>query len=378
MNLPRHPLIPSRRCVAIRPGGWLLSLFLVLSLPAVAMVLPEERADLMYHSYDGGGVTVTGPALLVRTNIGESVSLSGRYYVDTISSASIDVITTASPYTDERTEYGFGVDYLYGSSLMSASFSNSKENDYLADTINLNVAHDLFGGLTTLNLGFGQGHDVVQRVDTTFEDVIDRYSFRLGVTQVVTRSLLLGASFEDVAEEGFLSNPYRSARLLGASLPERYPRTRDSQALSLRAIQGFGGAGRPLGSSVRVEYRYFQDTWGIKANTVGLAMQRYFGDRFIGEARYRYYQQSAASFYSDDFQTEMTYMARDKELSTFQSHSLGAKLTWTFFNRPSVRSSLSLAYDYMQFEYDDFSDVRTGQPYSFSANVLQGFVTISY
>jgi hypothetical protein len=32
----------------------------------------------------------------------------------------------------------------------------------------------------------------------------------------------------------------------------------------------------------------------------------------------------------------------------------------------------------MQFEYDDFSDVRTGQPYGFSAKVLQGFVTISY
>jgi hypothetical protein len=159
------------------------------------MVLPDERADLLYHSYDGGGVTVTGPALLVRTNIGDSVSLSGRYYVDTISSASIDVITTASPYKDERTEYGLGVDYLYGGSLMSATFSNSKENDYLADTINLNVAHDLFGGLTTLNLGFGQGHDVVQRVDTAFEDVIDRYSFRLGVTQVVTRSLLFAASF---------------------------------------------------------------------------------------------------------------------------------------------------------------------------------------
>ncbi|MDH3515166.1 MAG: hypothetical protein OEM83_09910, partial [Gammaproteobacteria bacterium] len=31
-----------------------------------AAVLPEQRVDAMYHYYDGGGVRVTGPALLVR------------------------------------------------------------------------------------------------------------------------------------------------------------------------------------------------------------------------------------------------------------------------------------------------------------------------
>ncbi|MDJ0806416.1 MAG: hypothetical protein QNJ78_06230, partial [Gammaproteobacteria bacterium] len=80
----------------------LLTGLALLCLPAGSAVLPEDRADLMYHVYDGGGVEVTGPSILVRKSVGESVSISGNYYVDSISSASIDVITSASPYQEER------------------------------------------------------------------------------------------------------------------------------------------------------------------------------------------------------------------------------------------------------------------------------------
>jgi hypothetical protein len=346
---------------------------------ASAVVLPEDRTDLLYHYYKGGGVTVQGPALLVRQGVGDSLSLSGRYYVDTVSSASIDVITTASPYKDERKEYGIGVDYLHGNSLAQFSVSSSKEDDYLADTFGMNVSHDLFGGLTTLNLGFSQGRDVVQRVDTAFEADINRYNFRLGLTQVLSRSLLLGVGYEGVAEEGYLNNPYRSVRVLGATREERYPGTRDSQAVALRAIKGFGSGSRPVISSLRAEYRYFRDNWGVRSSTLGVALQRYFfGERVLGEARYRYYRQSAASFYSDDFPTEMTYMARDKELSTFHSHSLGVKWSWAFWRGSALRASVNLAHDYLVFDYDDFTDVRNGQPYSFDANVLQLFLSAWY
>jgi len=363
------------------PLLFLLAGFLIFPRTGPAAVLPDDRADTLYHYYDGGGVTVRGPALLVRKSVADTVSLSGRYYVDTISSASIDVVTTASPYKDKREEFGVGIDYLHGNSLLGVTLSSSNENDYLADSFGLNVSHDLPGGLTTINLGYSQGHDIVRRVDTSFEEDINRYNFRLGMTQVLTRSLLLGVNYEGIAEDGYLSNPYRSARILGASLPERYPGTRDSQAVAVRAVQAFSSGSRPVISSLRAEYRYFQDNWGIRSNTLAFALQRYFGDRVLGEARYRYYQQSAASFYSDNFTTEMVYMARDKELSTFSSHSLGYKVSWTFLDRKNFfidRMSLNFSHDYINFDYQDFTDVRTGEAYSFGANVLQLFVSAWY
>jgi hypothetical protein len=380
----RFPVMPANRAlhrlrrVAVRG---VLPAMLFVTAAVHAAVLPEDRADLMYHSYDGGGVTASGPALLVRKNVSDNVSLSGRYYVDTVSSASIDVVTTASPYSEKREEMGVGVDVLHGNSLMSAFVTSSKESDYQSDTFNLNVAHELFGGRTTVSLGYGQGKDVVGRVDNGFQANLSRYNFRLGVTQVLTPSLLLGISFEDVAEDGYLANPYRSARLLGASIPEIYPGTRDSQAVAVRLVKGFDGGDRAVRSSLRAEYRYFQDSWTVGSSTLGLAYQRYFGDRWLGELRYRYYQQSAASFYSDNFTAPMSYMSRDKELSTFHDHSIGTRWSWTFLKGRYLfidRASLNLAYDYIRFSYDDFTDVRTGQPYSFGANVIQLYISAWY
>ena len=87
-------------------------LLLGMAGSAAAGVLPEDRADVMYHYYDGGGVQIDGPSVLARKKVLQNFSLFGNYYVDTVSSASIDVVTTASPYDEERTEMTAGVDYL--------------------------------------------------------------------------------------------------------------------------------------------------------------------------------------------------------------------------------------------------------------------------
>lgn len=91
-----------------------LSLTGFLALTASAAVLPADRADALYHSYDGG-VEITGPSLLFRKNIKDKVGVRANYYVDMISSASIDVVATASPYTEERTQIGVDADYRQNS-----------------------------------------------------------------------------------------------------------------------------------------------------------------------------------------------------------------------------------------------------------------------
>src|SRR5690349_13466721 len=77
-----------------------------------AGVLPEDRADLLYFRYEGGGVTINGPSMLVRKSIGEHVSVEANHYIDMVSSASIDVETSASPYEDERTQSSLSADFL--------------------------------------------------------------------------------------------------------------------------------------------------------------------------------------------------------------------------------------------------------------------------
>jgi hypothetical protein len=77
-----------------------------------AGVLPDDRADVLYHRYDGGGVTIDGPSLLVRKKFAEKYSVTANYYMDMVSSASIDVVTTASPYMEERRQGNVAFDML--------------------------------------------------------------------------------------------------------------------------------------------------------------------------------------------------------------------------------------------------------------------------
>ncbi|MFQ6023609.1 MAG: DUF3570 domain-containing protein [Acidiferrobacterales bacterium] len=346
-------------------------------LVGLAAVLEDQRFDAMYHYYNGDNTTVDGPALLVRKNFAEKTSVSAAYYADAISSASIDVVTTASPFTDRRTEVGLGVDYLHRNTLFSLSLTTSEENDYDSDAVNFNLSQEMFGGMTTITMGYGRGDDVVRSVDDpNFEDEVDRDRYRLGLSQILSKTLLFNVDYEAITDEGFLNSPYRAARIQGALVPERYPRTRESQALAFRVLKYLDP-----NRSIRLGYRYFSDTWDIKAHDVEIAFNKYLGSRWLLEVGYRYYTQDAASFYSDNFQTEQNFMARDKELSTFTSNSIGGKVTYTFLEDDTGRigrGTLNVAYNHIEFDYDDFTDIRTGKLFSFDADVVQLFVSLWY
>ena len=151
--------------------------------------------------------------MLVRKRAGKSLSFVGNYYVDMISSASIDVITTASPYTEERTQWSMGMDYLRGNTTMSVNYTSSEESDFDAETVSFSVSQDMFGDLTTLTLSYALGDDLVRKSDDpTFEEPLDRQIYGVGLTQILTKNLISSLNFETITEEGYLNNPYRSVR----------------------------------------------------------------------------------------------------------------------------------------------------------------------
>ena len=344
---------------------------------ARAVDLPEDQADAMYHLYDGGGVRASGPALLLR-KIAGPVSITGTYYVDMVSNASIDVVTTASPYKETRNAYALGVDYVYQDSLLTVAGGTSREPDYTANFVNFDVSQDVFYGLTTVNLGFTRGSDDVRKTgDPGFSETATHWRYRLGMTQIVTPRLMMSANLEAISDDGFLGSPYRVARVFGAAVPERVPSTRTSRAVKLRAIGDIGeGETR---SSLRGEYRYFWDTWGITAHTVGASYLRYLGNAWLAEASVRYYTQKAALFYSDNASSETDYVTRNRQLGTFNSAAAGASLAYTVKQVPGKYAvTLNASYEFISFKYSDFTDIRTGNLYSFNANIAQLFVSANF
>jgi hypothetical protein len=357
---------------------------------ALAGVLPDDRADVLFHSYEGGGIAVHGPSVLVQKKLGKQFSASANYYVDKISSASVDVVTTASPYKEERKQYSFGLDYLHDGWLMNMGVITSRENDYDANSFNFGVSQDFFGDLTTLSLGYSLGDDKVgRRGDSSFSDSIRRHNYRFGLSQILTKNLLLGLSFETITDEGFLNNPYRSVRYVdpgsprGYSFePEVYPRTRTSDAGALRVRYYL-----PYRAALHGEYRTYEDTWGIRASSTELGYTHPLKSGWTLKGTFRVYSQDKADFFSDIFPSAnfQNFMARDKELAAFTSRTLRLGISydvlkegWRFLDK----GSLNLTYDHINYDYEDFRDLRvTGAPtgeeplFGFDADVIQLFVS---
>jgi hypothetical protein len=342
---------------------------------ARAVDLPEDRAEALYHAYHGGGVTAQGPAVLVRKALADRFSLGAQLYVDSVSNASIDVVTTASPYKETRTEYGMSADYVYRDSKISGGFTSSHEPDYTANTASVDVSQEVFGGMTTVNLGFTRGADTVGKHGSPeFHDEAHHWQYRLGATQILTPRWLLSANVEALADEGFLGSPYRVARVFGAAVPERIPRTRSARAVKFRLVGDLGSR-----DSMHLDYRYYRDTWEVKAHTFEAGYSRYFGERWLADAYVRGYTQTHALFYSDNAQSETTFITRNRQLSTFNDYSIGGKVAYSWrkvADRYDVK--FHAAYEYVHYSFKDFTDIRTGSPYAHAASVLQLFVSATF
>jgi len=100
---------------------------------------------------------------------------------------------------------------------------------------------------------------------------------------------------------------------LGYSLGTQiYPNTHTSTAVETRAKYYL-----PYRAAASVSYRYFSDTWGIRANTIELGYTQPVSNKFIFEGRLRHYSQNHATFYSDlfPFANSQNFEARDQNLA---------------------------------------------------------------
>ncbi len=377
-KLDAHLSSPGKRRARVGsfPSINILFLFVFFfASQSFAAVLPDERVDLMYHGYDGGGAQIDGPSVLVRKNIGAHVSVSANYYVDMVSSASIDVQTGGSPYEEERKEQSFTAQYMVDRSTINLGYTQSKENDYQAKTYSLGVEQSFFGDLTTLGFGFSFGDDIVGqningKPDPSIKKPMQRRKYSLNASQIFTKNLIASLSLDTATDECLdllesdtcLNNPYRTVRYSEAAgsntQSERYPQTRSSDALGLRLMYHM-----PWRASLRFDARTFTDSWGIEATNYELRYVHSYKDNWLFEGKFRVYEQTEANFYSDLFPyvNAQNYLARDKELSPFSSNTFGLGVTYELPKgtiRWVEKSTINFYWDHFDITYDDFRDAR--------------------
>ena len=240
---------------------------LLIIQSASAAVLPEERVDVLYHNYTGGGISIDGPSVLVRKNFADKVSISANYYVDNITSASIDAVTQASEYTENRVQQSIGADYLNDKSTLSYSYTTSVENDFDATTHSFGISQEMFGSMTTVSLSYSIGDNIITQTGVdTFLETSKFNDFRSSISQVLTKNFIMSLTYDIITDEGFLNNPYRNIRYIDPNdtsqylfQRELYPETRTSNAASI-GLRYF----LPYRAAIFGSYRYFTDR--VKSN----------------------------------------------------------------------------------------------------------------
>lgn len=376
---------------------------------AGAAVLPDDRADIFYSDYKGGGMNITGESVLVRKKFSEQFAVEGNYFVDKVSGASVDVLSNASVIKDERKQKSVSVEYIHDKTTYNLAYTNSAERDYISNTTHFSLSQDMFGDLTTLTLGFTDSRNKVgENNGTAFKPLVawlgrsESRAFEGGLSQVLTKNLISGATLEVITDQGFLSNPYRSIRYCadpGKGTPcaggglygsQIYPKTHTSTALEGRLKYYL-----PYRAAAAASYRYYSDTWGVKANTAEIGYTHPIANLWILEGRFRYYQQNHATFYSDLFPSVgyQNFEARDQNLAASINTTIGLKATyaflpdgWKVFKRGTVSGDLSR----MHFKYNDFRNTRNFQSpgfvgpagteplYQFDATVYQIYLSMFF
>jgi hypothetical protein len=387
----------------------------VCATPAVTGVLPDDRTDALYHRYQGGGITIQGPSILVQKKITDNFAVNGNWYQDYISSASIDVKLSASPYKEKRTQETAGFQYLHGKSTYSAGLIHGSEPDYTANTTYYSVSQDMFGDLTTLSMTYKRGWDKVYRDlkdangqivndpsfggfdkggnPVSFKDA-DHRGYSVGLSQILTRTLIGSFNYEVLTDQGYLQSPYRKIlyRNPGAGLgytqaEQIYPNTRTSNAGSIQ-LKYYA----PWRAAFTGSYRYFSDTWGIRAHTAEFGYTHPAFKRLIFDGSFRYYTQNAATFFSDLFPraNSQNFMARDRELAAFNSYTVGFGASYEFPipRNPWInRSTFSVRFDHLLIDYKDYRNALLiganpdwsagNEPlYKLNANIFQAFWSV--
>jgi hypothetical protein len=374
---------------------------LLLIRSTSADVLPDNRADVFYSKYSGGGMNITGYSATARAKITENFALEANYFIDKVSGASVDVLSQASVIKDERKQKSGAIEYLHDKTTYTASYMSSVERDYISDTASFSLSQDMFGDLTTVTLGFANSKNKVGDNGGTADNpkvawvghALTR-SYSGGVSQIITKNFIAGLNLQVITDAGYLANPYRLIRFLDGSTKgygtasQVYPDTHTSTAVQLQ-----GKYYLPYRAAVTALYRYYNDTWGVVGNTYEIDYTHPIRNRWILEGRVRYYKQSAATFYSDlfPFAGSQNFTARDQNLAALDNTTIGAKVTyaflpngWRFFKRGTVTFDASR----IRFNYRDFRDIKDfGVPafspgaeplYQFNANVFQVFVSMYF
>jgi hypothetical protein len=353
----------------LRAGRVLQLLVLVLTcLAGPGEGRADELATAVYVRTDSDKTVVIAPRLRAQVDVAETTRANAVYAVDVWTSASIDIMTSASqvPVTEQRDEIDFSVDHETEDVIFTVAYRYSTEPDYVSHGVSGGFAYDFADNNATLALGLnGSADDVGKAGDPLFSRSVGTQGARLSFTQVFGHSTLGQLIYETARASGYQASPYRfvaiggdgtctsAARGVGGfgalCVPEVNPGTRLRHAFGAEIRHAFSDHW-----SVGAAYRFYLDDWGVNSHTVrGEIVWSADVDTLLA-LRYRLYTQGKADHYQAAYFALQEYVTSDKELSPLSSHRVALELDRTFDFPDDRLLTTTLSFAPIFFSYSDF------------------------
>ena len=266
-------------------------------LPARAETPPDQGEValkfLSYRDWQPGfdRIRVLSPAVHVLAPIGSHWSLDGSLVSDSVTGASPryhSAVSGASRMSERRNAEDVTVTHYADRSAWSVGEAYSDEHDYRSRSASGTYRWSTDDNNRTWNTGLAYTSDAIgSSDDPTLHAHRRTWELTGGVTQAVTAIDLVQLNLGATLGNGDFSDPYK--------LPDIRPDHRNQYTSLLR----WNHRVDDLQGTLRAGWRYYTDTFGIRANTADVAWVQSFGDRFQLTPSLRYTTQRAASFYYD-------------------------------------------------------------------------------
>jgi hypothetical protein len=249
------------------------------------------------------------------------------------SAEAVDAITTASrPISGDAFQDFVKVRNEFDGSLTRGpatfEFYHSAESDYTGRQLGARYEKELMGEQLNLSVGTSYAWDAIAPLaddDTqTPGDSKRTLHGNVVATRILTPTSVVRLGVEINRVEGLQHNPYRNVYAGGTVVPERHPRERMRSDAFLRWNQYFTNR-----SSLRLSYRFYADDWGIDSHEADTKFSQYVTRGIFTQYEYRYYTQTAATFYRDEYESVDGidgYRSGDYRMSALSSHLFGSSL----------------------------------------------------
>ena len=338
-----RPVFPS-----LLEGGVLAAALLLpgLAAPAHAETAPEQGLValklLSYRDWQPGldRIHVRAPSLYVLAPVGSRWSVEGSLVSDSVSGASPryhSAISGASRLTEQRTAVDFKLTHYGERDAWSLGAAHSEEHDYRSRTLSADYRWSTEDNNRSWNLGVAFSDDAIgSSNDPTLDEGRRTWQWTAGVTQVLSAVDLVQASLGASLGSGYFSDPYK--------FPDARPRQRDQYTAMLRWNHHL----QPWNATLRTSWRYYSDSFGVRANTLDAAWVQPLNERVKLTPMLRYTTQRAASFYYDPvyssslgepfppgFDASGQHSA-DQRLSAFGALTAGLRVDWAIDSRWSM------------------------------------------